>query len=44
MGVEDICIVSKKDKEQGGGYIRQNINVDKKQAGDRGLNPVEPQT
>ena len=29
MGVEDIRIVSKKDKEQGGGYI----NVDKKQQG-----------
>ena len=33
MGVEDICIVSKKDKEQGGGYIRQIINVDTKQQG-----------
>jgi len=36
---------AKKDKEQGGGYIRQIINVNKKQtAEDQGLNHVEPQT
>src|SRR6218665_260203 len=35
MGVEDIYIVSKKDKEQVGGYIRQIINVDKNSRGPR---------